>query len=114
MKWFMLKAFLLVSLMFMAVLFGMQQANEGIRSMRGYEDADLKGAFSLQENADGQLHASILGKNVSSHDLEQKKAKLEEMKAYNFFSSMGKKLSEGLTDATENTIDIITDLIKEK
>ncbi|KAB2338614.1 DUF3679 domain-containing protein [Cytobacillus depressus] len=113
MKWFMLKTLLLTSLMFLAVLFGMQQANEGITKMKGYSDERFKGAFTLQENEAGELHASILGTDVTSHDLQQKKEKLEEMKAYNFFSSLGKKLSEGLSALAETTLHFITDLIKE-
>ncbi|MEH7124077.1 YqxA family protein [Bacillus sp. JJ1532] len=114
MKWFMLKTFFLTILMFIVVLFSMQQASEGITKMKGYNDANFKGAFTLQENDSGGLQASILGNDVSSHDLEQKKAKLEEMKAYNFFSTMGKKLSEGISTMTETVVHFITDLIREK
>lgn len=112
MKWFMFKTFLLTSFMFIAVLFGMQQANEGITKMKGYHDESFKGAFTVQEKDTGELQASILGKDVSSHDLQQKKEKLEEMKAYNLFSSMGKKLSDGISALTENVIHFITDLIR--
>lgn len=112
MKMFMLKTLFLVSLMFISVLFGMQFAHEGIQNMKGYEDSNFKGAFTVQERESGELEASVLGNEVSSHDLQQKKEKLEEMKAYNFFSSLGKTLSEGISTATEKTIHLITDLIK--
>ena len=111
MKWFMVKAFFLLSFMFIAVLFGMQLANEGIHNMKGYDDANFKDAFTVNENEGGELQASILGNNISSHDLQQKKEKLEEMKAYNFFSSLGKSLSEGISGATEKAIDHLTNLI---
>lgn len=114
MKWFMWKAFFLASLMFLAVLFGMQQANEGITKMKGFHDESFKGAFTFHENDTGELQASILGKDVSSHDLQQKKEKLEEMKAYNLFSTMGKKLSDGISAITEKLVHFITDLIKGK
>lgn len=109
MKWFMLKAFLFTSLMFLVVLLGMQQANDGITKMKGYNDSNFKDAFTLQESETGELHASILGNDVTSHDLKQKKEKLEEMKAYNFFSSIGRKLSNGLSTLAENVIYFITD-----
>jgi hypothetical protein len=112
MKWFMLKTILFTSIMFLAVLFGMQQANEGITKMKGYSDENFKGAFTFHENETGDLQASILGKDVSSHDLRQKKEKLEEMKAYNFFSTMGKKLSNGISTMTETLLQAITDLMK--
>ncbi|MBY0122351.1 YqxA family protein [Bacillus sp. S/N-304-OC-R1] len=112
MKWFMFKAFFLASLMFLAVLFGMQQANEGITKMKGFHDESFKGAFTFHENDTGDLQASILGKDVSSHDLQQKKEKLEEMKAYNLFSSMGKTFSDSISAITDNIIHFITDLIR--
>ena len=114
MKWFMFKTFIFVSIMFMAVLFGMQQANEGIQNMRGYEDGAFKGAFSLQERGSGEYEASILGNELTSHDIKEKQRLLEEMKAYNFFSSLGKKLSEGVTSITEKSIDFVENLLKEK
>ncbi|MED3548924.1 YqxA family protein [Cytobacillus praedii] len=111
MKWFMVKTFFLISLMFIAVLFGMQLANEGIHNMKGYDDANFKDPFAVNENEGGELQASVLGNDISSHDLQQKKEKLEEMKAYNFFSSLGKSLSDGISEATEKTIHLITNLI---
>lgn len=108
----MAKAFLLICAMFIAVLFGMQQANEGIHQMKGYNDQNFKGALTLQENG-GEIEASILGNEVTSHDLQKKKEQLEEMKAYNFFSSLGKKIAEFISGTTEKTIDYFVNLIRE-
>ncbi|MEH7443129.1 YqxA family protein [Heyndrickxia sp. MSNUG] len=107
MKMFMLKSIMLASLMFLSVLFGMQQANEGIHKMKGYDDPEFKSAFTIKEE-DGSIKSAILGNDVSSHDLEQKRKKLEEMKAFNFFSSIGKKLAEGISIAIEKSVDLIT------
>lgn len=112
MKIFMIKAFFLAALMFVAVLFGMQQANQGIQNMKGYEDSAFKSAFTVKEKESGEYKALILGNEVSSHDLQQKKERLEEMKAYNFFSSMGKKFSEGVSDTTDKMLQFITDFVK--
>ncbi|MBT2690285.1 YqxA family protein [Bacillus sp. ISL-47] len=114
MKMFMLKAIFLASIMFVSVLFGMQQANEGIQRMKGYSDDDFKAALTLSESEEGELQASVLGNDVSSHDLQQKKEKLEEIKAYNFFSSLGKSISEGLSSLTEKSIAFITELLTGK
>ena len=43
MKIFMLKAIMIAAVMLISVLFGMQQANNGIHKMKGYEDPNLKG-----------------------------------------------------------------------
>ncbi|MBT2677432.1 YqxA family protein [Bacillus sp. ISL-35] len=108
MKMFMLKSLMLASLMFISVLFGMQQANEGIHKMKGYEDPEFKSAFSVKENESGSFETAILGNDISSHDLEQKRKKLEEMKAFNLFSSIGKKLADGVSFVMEKTVELIT------
>jgi hypothetical protein len=108
MKMFMLKSLMLASLMFISVLFGMQQANEGIHKMKGYDDPEFKSAFTVKETEDGSIKSAILGNDISSHDLEQKRKKLEEMKAFNFFSSLGKNLADGVSVVMEKTLELIT------
>lgn len=114
MKMFMLKSMLIAALMFVSVLFGMEQANVGIQHMKGYSNDQFKGAFTFEESGDGELEASILGNDVSSHDLEQKKKELEEMKAFNFFSSLGKSLADALSHVTEKIIQLLTGLITDE
>jgi hypothetical protein len=111
MKMFMFKSMILASIMFVSVLFGMQQANEGIVKMKGYDHQQFQGALSINEISDGEIEASILGNDISSHDLEKKKAELEEMKAYNFFSSIGKALARFITNLTEAIIQFIAGII---
>lgn len=41
------KCLLIAIVMFVGVLFGMQQANSGMLDMKGYKDPSLKGAFTL-------------------------------------------------------------------
>lgn len=107
MKMFMFKSFCLASILFIAVLTGMQMANNGIQKMKGYHDPDLKNVVSLKET-DQNFHAAILGKDISSHDIQAKKKKLEELSAVNLFSSMGRMMSDGLTNASAKLIDRIT------
>lgn len=106
---FFLKFILVVALMFVSVLFGMQQANEGIHRMKGYEDGNMKEALNVSK-IDGQVEVSLLGEQISSHDLDEKRAKLEQMQAYNFFSSIGKKLAEGVSSIVGKAIEWITNL----
>jgi hypothetical protein len=101
-KRFMLKSFCIAALMFISVLAGMQMANNGIHKMKGYEDQNLQNAVSLNEQ-----NASLLGQDISSHDLEGKKKKLEEMSSFNFLSSMGKKMSDGISNASARIIQSI-------
>lgn len=110
MKMFLLKFFFIISLMFIAVLYGMQLANEGIHRTKGYQDEEFNEAWSVTENEDGDMEVSMLGNDMGSHDLEKKREKLEEIKAFNFFAELGKKLAEGLNKASEKLIQFIANL----
>lgn len=107
MKMFMLKSFCIASLMFISVIAGMQMANDGIHKMKGYDDPNFQNAIALNEK-DEHVKATFLGNDISSHDLEEKKKKLEEISAFNFFSSIGKKISNGVSTASEQIIELIT------
>ncbi|WP_160721795.1 DUF3679 domain-containing protein [Bacillus sp. USDA818B3_A] len=108
MKLFMLKSLCLAALLLIAVLTGMQLASNGIQKMKGYNDPNLEDAISIHEK-DNHVQASILGNDISSHDIEAKKKKLEEISAYNFFSSMGRKMSDGISGASEKLIHFIAE-----
>lgn len=109
---FMFKSFLLAALLFIAVLTGMQQANVGMHKLKGYDDPGLNNAFSMEEREDGEVETVVLGNNISSHDLEKKKEELEKIKAYNFFSNMGKKLAEAISSATQKMIGLIEEKLQ--
>lgn len=104
----MFKSFCLAALLLIAVLTGMQLANNGIQKMKGYDDPNLETAVSIHEK-DHNVKASFLGNDISSHDIKAKKKKLEEISAFNLFSSMGRKMSEGISGASEKLIDLIAD-----
>jgi hypothetical protein len=108
MKIFMLKSLCLAALMLISVLIGIQLANDGILKMKGYDDPNFQDAVSIDEKGN-EIKATLLGNDISSHDLEAKKKKLEEISAYNFFSSMGKKMSEGISGASEKIVEFIAD-----
>ncbi|MBM4762352.1 YqxA family protein [Bacillus sp. B15-48] len=108
MKLFMLKTFLLACIMFVCVLTGMQLANNGIHDMKGYEDPSFQSAFIVKENEKGKNETTIFGNNVSSHDLQKKREQLEKMETFNFFSSIGKKIAEGIESTVTKSLDIIT------
>ncbi len=105
---FFAKSLVIIALMFISVLTGMELANNGIHKMKGYDDPNFENAVAIKET-DQDLNATFLGNDISSHDIAAKKKKLEEMSAYNFFSSMGKKLSDGLTEASDSLIKKITE-----
>jgi hypothetical protein len=108
MKMFMLKFFCILAIMFISVLAGMQLANDGIHKMKGYDDPNFQNAVAINDNGE-RVKATFLGNEISSHDIDEKKKKLEEISAFNLFSSMGKKISEGVSTASEKLINLITE-----
>jgi len=107
----MLKSFLLCLVLFIGVIMGMQIANEGIKNMRGYETSETLGAFQLSEKEKGELEASILGNKLSSHDLKQKQEQLEQIEAFNFFSELGKWLSNTIQTLVSSIIEFVSEKI---
>lgn len=107
MKIFMLKSIGIVALMFISVLAGMQMANNGIHKMKSYNDPNFQDAISIKEK-DINGRASSLREVLTSHDFEAKQKKLEELSSFNIFSSMGKKMSDGISSASEILVHVIT------
>ncbi len=105
---FTLKFFLLFSILLIGVLFGMQQANEGIRDMKGYDDPKFSGAFRITEDQSGEIEAALLGEKVTSHDIRIKQDKLEELEAFNFFSKLGSKFSESVSTLFQRLLDLLS------
>jgi len=106
---FMMKCFLIVSVLLLGVLIGMQQANQGMKKMRGYDDPSLQSAFQISDNTTGEVEASVLGRKVTSHDIDEKQKQLEEVEAFNFFSNIGKKFGEGVSVLFEKLLIIMSD-----
>jgi hypothetical protein len=99
MKMFLFKTLVIAALMSISVLAGMQMANDGIHKIKG-QNGDLK---TVQSNDS----STSLGNNQTSHDIEAKKKKLEDINSFNLFSSMGKKMADGISSATEKMVDKI-------
>jgi hypothetical protein len=105
---FSMKFFLLFLLLFFGVLLGMQQANEGIREMKGYDDPQFSGAFHITEGQSGELEAALLGERVTSHDIREKQERLEKMEAFNIFSSLGSKFATGISTIFQRLLELIS------
>lgn len=107
MKKFLFKFFLLVIILFFGVLLGMQEANQGLLQMKGFNDHTYGEAFNIQKNENGGVEAAVLGKEITAYDIEEKQKKLEEMKAFHFFSNLGNKLADLLTLLFQNIVNIV-------
>ncbi|WP_158598211.1 DUF3679 domain-containing protein [Falsibacillus albus] len=110
MRMFLLKCVLLVSLLFIAVLMGMEKANEGMQHLKG-NGSGIEAPLTVKQKDNGEVQASVLGKDLSSSDIEGKRKKLEEMKTFNLFSAIGKTLADLITGLTEKLIDLVASFI---
>ncbi|WP_044894744.1 YqxA family protein [Bacillus alveayuensis] len=97
---------LVVAVLFIGVLLGMQQANKGLKQMKGYDDPSFQEVIRLSEDDHGELEATIMGNTIKSEDLEEKRKKLEEMKTFNLFSELGKQLADGVRDGIKHLLRI--------
>ncbi|MFC3882984.1 YqxA family protein [Bacillus songklensis] len=101
---FMMKSFMLTTILLFGVLLGMQLANNGMIKMKGYEDPEFLSAFTVSQTKEGEIKASVLGSKVRTLDLQQKQEQLEERKAFNFFSSFGKKFADAVHSAINKVV----------
>lgn len=113
---FTLKCFVLCSVLLFGVLIGMQQANQGMLKMKGYNDPDLQGAFQVESEQTGDVEASILGNKVTSQDLQEKQEQLEQIEAFNIFSQVGKQfasiVSNGISTLVESFAEWINGFLR--
>ncbi|WP_175639798.1 YqxA family protein [Metabacillus schmidteae] len=108
---FMFKSFILCSVLLFGVLIGMQQANQGMIKMKGYNDPDFQGAFQIDSDQTGDIEASILGNEVTSQDLQKKQEQLEQIEAFNIFSQLGKQLANIVSNGVSSLLKMITEVM---
>ncbi|MDX5474065.1 MAG: YqxA family protein [Bacillaceae bacterium] len=113
MKRFMLKCTFIAFVLFLGVLFGMQQANVGMQKMKGYDDPSFSNSVFRTTNNEG-FQSSLHGTNLTSQDIRDKQKKLEEIKTFNAFSSMGKKLAGSVSQAVDKAIKDTTEKVEDK
>jgi hypothetical protein len=101
---FTVKFFLAVMILFFGVLLGMEQANEGLQKMRGYDDSSLPSVFHISKDKNGEVEASVLGNKVMAEGLQEKKEKIENMKTFNLFSELGKQFAEAVRSLMEQVL----------
>lgn len=104
---FFLKCFFLVIVLLFGVLYGMQQANDGMQAMRGEEDS-LPAVIGWSADEE---ELEVLGKELTSHDLKEKQEKLEDIGTFNFFSGIGHSIAEFLSQVAKATVALVTSMI---
>ncbi|WP_020153956.1 YqxA family protein [Caldibacillus debilis] len=95
---FFFKCLFVACLLFIGVILGMQEANEGLKKMKGYDDPRFGDVFSVEEGHGENYEATVFGQSVVSHDPDGKGTGLKETRGFDFFSEMGKKASKAVSD----------------
>jgi hypothetical protein len=85
----------------------MQEANEGLLQMKGFDDKTFGGAFHIKKTDAGEVEAAVLGQEITAHDIEEKQKKLEEMKAFHFITNIGNRLADMLSIMFQQLINLI-------
>ncbi|MCJ8006890.1 DUF3679 domain-containing protein [Lederbergia wuyishanensis] len=111
MRNFLVKCILLVSALFIGVIIGMNKANDGMLNMKGFTDDSFQTPVNIQQNEVGEVETSFMGKDLPTFNLDEKKEKLEEVKAYNFFSEVGKFLANIVTTITQKIFEFVSSLL---
>ncbi|MBS4199730.1 DUF3679 domain-containing protein [Bacillus sp. FJAT-49732] len=111
MRNFFVKCVLLFGVLFIGVMIGMNKANEGMLNMKGYSDESFQTPVTIQQNDDGKVETTFMGRDLPTFNLDEKKEKLEEVKAYNFFSEAGKFLANIVTTIAQKIFEFISSLL---
>lgn len=106
---FILKVSALLFLLFFGIILGMQLANQNMKKMQGYDDPKMYEALTIDKQEDGEINATVLGNQISTTDLEEKKKEMEEWKAFNALSSAGKGISNTFTSIFKGMAGMISD-----
>jgi hypothetical protein len=110
---FLLKCFFTTTVLFLGVLIGIQVASNSMVKMTGESKYSTANIVKTEETVQGQAVYTKVEeeKELTSHDLEGKQAKLEQIETFNLFSQMGAKLSEGLNIVFSKMLTKITTTI---
>ncbi|HET7628401.1 MAG TPA: DUF3679 domain-containing protein [Bacillales bacterium] len=102
---FTIKCLLAASLFFAGVLFGMQQANEGIKEVKGLDQLQrAEQALQTDNVGDGAQAASTVA---------EKRKRLEDIKTFNVYSAVGRAASSGITSLFQSGMKAAGALLEE-
>lgn len=89
----------------------MQQANEGMRKMKGFADPAFPSVFHISKDQNGEVEASVFGNKVIAEDVQEKHEKIETMRTFNLFSKLGKQFAEAVKSLMEKILFLFEKLL---
>ncbi|HEU5139866.1 MAG TPA: DUF3679 domain-containing protein [Bacillales bacterium] len=95
---FTIKCLLLASLFFFGVLFGMQEANEGIQEVKGIDHLP-----KVEESA---------GSAPASTKITEKRERLQDIQTFNVFSAVGNAATESVTGIFRKGVNVAATIIE--
>ncbi|HLU23233.1 MAG TPA: DUF3679 domain-containing protein [Bacillaceae bacterium] len=110
MKSFIWRLLTLVCVLFVGVLIGMNKANEGMLEMKGYNDQSFQTPVEVNKTDNGEVETSLMGNELGTFNIDEKKEKLQEVKAFNFFSEIGKLLADTVSTITNGIVEFVSSL----
>ncbi len=105
-----MKNILLTIALIIGVLIGMQAANSSMKEMKGYTNPALSSPIHLKAK-NGNIEASVLGKQISADTIVQKKQKLQEIKSFNLFSMLGKSLAAVVSSVAKTFVTLCSSFL---
>ena len=84
----------------------MQQANQKMIEMKGYNDQTFQAPFMIKENKDGEMEATVLGNNIASIPKDEDHKEIAQPQR-NLFSQLAQWLSTMLTTLIENILEAV-------
>jgi hypothetical protein len=102
---FFLKSAILISVLLFGILIGIQQVGVQMDKMKGTESSNQALEWKVDEK--GAVEAEVLGRQITSHDIEEKQKQLEEVEAFNLFSKLGSLISTLIKDILTLFMEII-------
>ncbi|BBW95537.1 DUF3679 domain-containing protein [Geobacillus sp. FSL W8-0032] len=98
---------LMLFLLFFGVLFGMQQAHNGMERMRGYADPAFPSVVEMKRNDSGEVEAAVFGETVTAADWQKKQETMRELTSFNVFSELGRRLADAATALMNTLLSLI-------
>lgn len=78
------------------VLFGIDQASEGITATRGYSDASVDHAVESDITEQGSYQVKVMGRDFQQVDLHEKQQKYKDIESSNFTQKLAGGLEHGV------------------